>query len=126
MSKPLTEDISALLSRQAIEGLIPHRAPFLFLEEAQILEESKLTGHMTWEDKHPILQGHFPLMPIVPGVCQLEALAQLAGVGIAHASKEVANKRSLIGVIGAIRNSSFHRPVLPQQRFDMAVETRAL
>jgi 3-hydroxyacyl-[acyl-carrier-protein] dehydratase len=126
MHKQLSEAALAYFPPKVIESLIPHRAPFLFLDEVHKITESKFAGYMTWEAGHPILQGHFPQMPIVPGVCQLEAFAQLSGVGIAHSSKKGVGNNSFIGVLAAVRNCSFHSRVMPMQRFDMTAEIRGL
>ena len=71
-----------LLDQAGIEALIPHRAPFLLLD--RIVSEDRETQTLIAElDVRPDAfwtPGHFPGMPIMPGVLQIEALAQAAAM----------------------------------------------
>ena len=64
-------------SNPSVESVIPHRTPFLFLDEVISLSESDATGIFCFDKQSPFLSGHFPNNPIVPGVLLVESLAQL-------------------------------------------------
>lgn len=65
--------------RAAVERLLPHRDPFLFVERISAidLEAQAITGHRRIAVDDPIFVGHFPGAPIYPGVLQLETMGQL-------------------------------------------------
>lgn len=71
--------------RAAIERLLPHRDPFLFVEQitAIDLEAQAIEGRRRIDPRDPIFVGHFPGAPIYPGVLQLETMGQL-GICLAH------------------------------------------
>lgn len=66
------------LGKSEIQNFLPHRDPFLFLDEVQIVDKTNLEGSFTPLEEMIILSGHFPKNPIVPGVILIESLAQLA------------------------------------------------
>ncbi|MEO8183699.1 MAG: 3-hydroxyacyl-ACP dehydratase FabZ family protein [Deltaproteobacteria bacterium] len=118
-----------LLDRGQIERVIPHRDPFLLLDSVvsyapgASLEATKLfTGAEPWA------RGHFPGLPIFPGVLLTEALAQSCAVfcglqGLAWApGRELANAGSdEIGVLGMTR-VTFRRPTFPGALLRLQVE----
>jgi UDP-3-O-[3-hydroxymyristoyl] N-acetylglucosamine deacetylase/3-hydroxyacyl-[acyl-carrier-protein] dehydratase len=60
--------------------VLPHRYPFLMVDRITHLEDTKVTGLKNVTINEPYFQGHFPGRPIMPGVLQLEAIAQVAGI----------------------------------------------
>ncbi|MFM1943051.1 MAG: hypothetical protein RI897_2033 [Verrucomicrobiota bacterium] len=60
--------------------VLPHRYPFLMVDRITHLEDNKVTGQKNVTINEPYFQGHFPGHPIMPGVLQLEAIAQVAGI----------------------------------------------
>jgi UDP-3-O-[3-hydroxymyristoyl] N-acetylglucosamine deacetylase/3-hydroxyacyl-[acyl-carrier-protein] dehydratase len=60
--------------------ILPHRYPFLMVDKIIKIDGNKIVGVKNVTANEPIFQGHFPGRPIMPGVLQLEAIAQVAGV----------------------------------------------
>ena len=70
-----------ILTKKEIMYLIPHRDPFLFLDRCEIIEIGyKGIGFRLFTSNEFFFKGHFPTMPIVPGVILIEALAQTSGI----------------------------------------------
>ena len=68
------------MNREAIQRVLPHRDPFLFLDEITELREDFACGSYRLREDAWFFRGHFPRMPVTPGVIMLEALAQTGGV----------------------------------------------
>ena len=102
------------LGSNEINNLIPHRSPFLFIDECEILEKGKKgIASRVFKDDEYFFQGHFPGNPIVPGVIIVEALAQTAGV-IVSASLTKYNEKSVL--FTSINKVKFRKPVLPNEK----------
>jgi UDP-3-O-[3-hydroxymyristoyl] N-acetylglucosamine deacetylase/3-hydroxyacyl-[acyl-carrier-protein] dehydratase len=71
---------AATLDVVQVMRLLPHRYPFLMLDKVVKIDGNKLTGVKNVTTNEPYFQGHFPGHPIMPGVLQLEAMAQAAGI----------------------------------------------
>jgi UDP-3-O-[3-hydroxymyristoyl] N-acetylglucosamine deacetylase/3-hydroxyacyl-[acyl-carrier-protein] dehydratase len=76
---PVLEDGVSLDIMQVMK-LLPHRYPFIMVDRIVKVEGSKITGLKNVTINEPFFQGHFPGHPIMPGVLQLEAIAQVAGI----------------------------------------------
>lgn len=77
---------AAVIDAIEIQKILPHRFPFLFIDRVvEITPGESIVALRLVSNGDPILQGHFPGNPIVPGVVQVEAMAQ-AAVILAHAS----------------------------------------
>ena len=63
-----------------IMKILPHRYPFLMLDKVTKIEGNRITAIKNITINEPYFQGHFPEHPIMPGVLQLEAIAQVAGI----------------------------------------------
>jgi UDP-3-O-[3-hydroxymyristoyl] N-acetylglucosamine deacetylase/3-hydroxyacyl-[acyl-carrier-protein] dehydratase len=68
------------LDTDRLMKLLPHRYPFLMVDKIIKIEGNKIVGVKNVTVNEPYFQGHFPNQPIMPGVLQLEAMAQVAGV----------------------------------------------
>ncbi|MDR2490206.1 MAG: 3-hydroxyacyl-ACP dehydratase FabZ [Spirochaetaceae bacterium] len=66
----------------AIETLLPHRAPFLFVDEVVEADEQKITAKHIFSENEFFFKGHFPGYPVVPGVILVETMAQSGGAGL--------------------------------------------
>ena len=70
-----------MLSREEIEKILPHRAPFLFVDSVIELEPHKrILAARKFTEADDFFKGHFPDFPVVPGVVLAEAMAQTAGL----------------------------------------------
>lgn len=67
---------------QKIEDLIPHRAPFLFVDEIISYTKETIIGLKTFTQEDAWLQGSFPDFNYVPGTILIEAMAQCGGAGV--------------------------------------------
>ena len=111
---------TAPLDRAAIEAIIPHRDPFLLVDEITELVPGELAAgryHVT--DEAWYLRGHFPGRPIMPGVLILEAMAQVGGILLLHDFED--RHKKLIYFTG-IDHAKFRRPVVPGDQLRMEVE----
>ena len=72
--------LAPLLSLEQIEKILPHRFPFLFVDKIISLNEKEVVGIKNVTFNESFFQGHFPGNPVLPGVIQIEALAQTGGI----------------------------------------------
>ena len=97
-----------------IKNLIPHRHPFLFIDECEILEKGKKgIASRVFKDDEYFFHGHFPGNPIVPGVIIVEALAQAAGIIVSESLTEY-NEKSVLFM--SVNKAKFRKPVLPNDK----------
>lgn len=99
-----------IFNTKEIEKILPHRYPFLLVDRIleMNLEENEILGLKNVTVNEPFFQGHFPGVPIMPGVLILEALAQTGGV-LVHQKGYTQKIAVLLNVTGA----KFRKPVLP-------------
>jgi 3-hydroxyacyl-[acyl-carrier-protein] dehydratase len=102
--------VTAPLDRDGIRAIIPHREPFLLVDEVTELRPGvRAVGRYLVKPDDWYLAGHFPGNPIMPGVLQVEALAQLGAVcGLAH--PDFAGKLALFAGIDDVRFKRIVRP----------------
>jgi 3-hydroxyacyl-[acyl-carrier-protein] dehydratase len=65
-----------------IENLLPHREPFLFVDEIVEADDKKIIAKHVFTEKEFFFAGHFPGYPVVPGVILIETMAQSGGAGL--------------------------------------------
>ena len=65
-----------------IENLLPHRAPFLFVNEIVEADKERIVARYVFAEKEFFFAGHFPDYPVVPGVILIETMAQSGGAGL--------------------------------------------
>lgn len=103
-----------------IMGILPHRYPFLLVDRITELdlEGQKIVGFKNLTFNEPFFQGHFPDEPIMPGVKQLEAMAQVAGILL----NKVNDREGAIAYFMAIDKAKFRRKVVPGDCLRMEIE----
>lgn len=100
-----------ILDSVAIQAILPHRHPFLLVDKIIELEPRvRIVGVKQVTINEPFFQGHFPGAPVMPGVLQIEALAQ---VGAILALREFEDRDNKIPYFTGIENCRFRRPVVP-------------
>lgn len=103
--------MSVLLDSRAIQEILPHRYPFLLVDKIIELDPRvRIVGIKQVTINEQFFQGHFPGAPVMPGVLQIEALAQ---VGAILALREFEDRQSKIPFFSGIENARFRRPVVP-------------
>ena len=96
---------------RAIKEILPHRYPFLLVDKIIELEPRvRILGVKQVTINEPFFAGHFPEAPVMPGVLQIEALAQ---VGAILALREFENRDEKIPFFSGIESARFRRPVVP-------------
>ena len=105
----------ATLNKEEIKEYIPHREPFLFIDQLTDIEKlKKATGIKTFTQNDYFFQGHFPEQPVVPGVILVEMMAQTAAALIAYSIKEETFDK--IVYLMNIDNTKFRKPVFPNEK----------
>ena len=105
----------ATLNQEEIKEYIPHREPFLFIDQLTDIEKlKKATGVKTFTQNDHFFQGHFPEQPVVPGVILVEMMAQTAAALIAYSIKEETFDK--IVYLMNIDNTKFRKPVFPNEK----------
>ena len=108
-----------ILNIDEIKKLIPHRNPFLFIEECKIIEQGKIGESIrTFDENEYFFEGHFPNNPIVPGVVIVEAMAQTAGVVVSNNLSKNDDKSVLFM---SINKAKFRKPVFPNHKIKFYV-----
>ena len=115
---------TVLLTTTQIQALIPHRWPFLLVD--RIVEEDRERGYIRGEKAVTAtewyFQGHFPGLPVMPGVLQVEALAQTMAVYVARTE----GFGSRMGLFAAIDEVRFKRIVQPGDRLSLEITMEKL
>ena len=111
--------MSVLISAQEIAAILPHRFPFLLVDRVSELAEDRIVAlkNVSWNE--PFFQGHFPGMPVMPGVLLVEALAQAGGILAARTSNYDPDKQVMFFM--AIDKVKFRKPVQPGDQLVLEV-----
>jgi UDP-3-O-[3-hydroxymyristoyl] N-acetylglucosamine deacetylase / 3-hydroxyacyl-[acyl-carrier-protein] dehydratase len=125
---PVTEPVPEKVRQPAVEPaaidimelmkILPHRYPFLMVDKVQKIDGNKIVAIKNVSINESYFQGHFPNHPIMPGVLQLEAMAQVAGILML---KQAENFGKIAYFISA-ESVKWRKPVRPGDRLLIEVE----
>jgi 3-hydroxyacyl-[acyl-carrier-protein] dehydratase len=106
-----------------IQRILPHRYPFLLIDRViDLTRRQRIVAIKNVTINEPFFAGHFPNMPIMPGVLIIEAIAQAGG---ALLLTEVEDRDNKLMVFTGIERARFRRPVLPGDQLRIEVEVKA-
>lgn len=112
-----------ILDINDIQRILPHRYPFLLIDRVVELERrQRIVAIKNVSINEPFFAGHFPNMPIMPGVLIVEAIAQAGG---ALLLTEVEDRDDKLMVFTGIERARFRQPVMPGDQLRIEVEVKA-
>jgi 3-hydroxyacyl-[acyl-carrier-protein] dehydratase len=118
MTEPFAQTTADL---DLIKRIIPHRYPFLLIDKVRdIVVGQSCVGIKCVTNTEPHFQGHFPDMPIMPGVMIIEAMAQTSGV-LVGLSMDLVDKQAKVFFMG-VDGVKFRRKVVPGDVLELHVK----
>ena len=103
-------DKKAIMDANDIMNILPHRPPFLFVDKILEISDTSITGLKYVSPDESYFKGHFPGRPVMPGVLQIEAMAQVGGVLVLSTFPDPEN---YLTFFARIENAKFKRTVVP-------------
>ncbi len=107
------------MNKAEIEQCIPHRDPFLWLDEVTEISPSRIVARKHLSEQLPVFQGHYPNFPVFPGVLQCESCFQAGAVLI---SRLVPTGSDEVPVVTRVNNVQFRRMLRPGETIEVEVE----
>lgn len=120
-----------LLNLEQVKKILPHRDPFLFIDsvesvmvpqfkenpkkvyETKEIQDAEVVAHYRTKKEHHIFEGHFPNYPILPGVVQVEMMAQAISFIVLLVNEDPTKMKMDVALLG-ITEAKFRKPVLPE------------
>lgn len=121
----MTHEVQLPIDAAGIRKLLPHRYPFLLVDRVVELEHNKrVLAYKNVTQNEPFFTGHFPGLPIMPGVLIIEALAQAGGLltQLSHQGETTGRMFYMVKV----ENARFSKMVVPGDRLDLDVTLKRL
>ena len=107
---------------EGIHRLIPHRPPFLFVDEIVEITDLGATTRLNVRPDSPFFEGHYPGNPIMPGVLLCEAVFQTGAIYLAEKLGAAALDATKVNpVLSRIRDARFKRMILPGDEVEIQV-----
>ena len=104
---------------EEIKRCIPHREPFLWLDEVTEISEHHIVATKFLAPDLPVFQGHYPDFPVFPGVLQCEACFQASAVLISRLAETALEE---VPVVTRLNNTQFRRMIRPGETIQISVE----
>jgi 3-hydroxyacyl-[acyl-carrier-protein] dehydratase len=101
-----------------VESLLPHRKPFLFVDEIVSCDEKGSVSTRRFTDDDFFFKGHFPQYPVVPGVILIETMAQAGGAALSYQKKF---KEGSLFFLGTVDKVKFRHQVRPGDTVRMEI-----
>ena len=105
--------------KNEIEDLLPHRAPFLFVDEIVQADEKRIVAKHLFTENEFFFKGHFPGIPVTPGVILIETMAQSGGAGLRKLGLLDGNALFFLASVDKVK---FRRQVRPGDELRSEIE----
>lgn len=101
------------INREQVKTYLPHREPFLFIDRVTALTETTIVAESYVDPNMPVFKGHFPDMPIMPGVLLIETVAQAGALMVAM---NTVTEAGSFTAFSGVETAKFRSPVYPGDR----------
>lgn len=105
-----------------VKKILPHRYPFLFIDRVIEINDRRIEAVKNVTIDEPFFNGHFPNYPLMPGVLQIEAMAQAAGILMIIQNSQFKNQTSQLPLFLGIEKARFREKVRPGDQLKIICE----
>ncbi len=113
----------SIVNFEDVRKILPHRYPFLLIDRILSVTSEHIRALKNVTANEPFFNGHFPEMAVMPGVLQIEAMAQAAGLILAYGSDF--NAKTEIAFLAAVDGAKFKRVVIPGDQLTLEAKVIA-
>ncbi len=118
-------DLKLPLGYPEISRILPHRYPFLLIDRVtELVPGQYAKAHKNVTCNEPFFSGHFPGLPIMPGVLQIEAMGQCGGILVFYSGDF--KPATQIAYLAGVDDAKFKKPVTPGDKLEIHTEIIAL
>ncbi len=110
-----------ILNKEEVKKIIPYAEPYLFLDEAEIVNENEIVGFYQTHPDDYYFKGHFVGFPMMPGVLIIEAIGQLVGILLRKNWKD-GNYKDYHFLAYDVRSCQFFKPTFPGDKIKFKAE----